>query len=596
MHMIQPPRQGDAQPNRHPPFPAADGALDVLPAKIRNALIGAGITSRAQADALPDAVLHRIRWIGPEAVQQIRALSQRSLRDPAPLPTHERMEVRRHAATIAEEIARGRLAADLTVETPDGETTIGALAARWQSDADADAEDLHLVRTLLTALRYQTLDTETRAILATLAEPHRAIVRDRYDPFAPLSIVQCAARLGRSRERVRMIAIEARDALIAAFGAHQFPRTRTAIHLLAAHVAAGESLRASTATLTDRGLLQHAGRLDDVLLLWRVTGIERPFPAEEIAAARAGLTGAARDLRAALRPRADALSRQCGALTPAWLTGDADAAPDDLRAALLSLGYAEIAPGWLWCEGASHAEIAGVLRAVFVVAPRVTAREMRAVLAKRHGRRQMPTPPTEIVALVAARLGIATIDGDHLKRARRFDGAGALDESDRALADFVRANGPVVTFGELFDAYRAAGAAVSTLDKTLARSPIIRTVRAGLYALIGTPLTQRDIADAAARNHAMQSAGELRYNADGTVTYVVAAGAWLIHSGILTAAELRPFAGEWQTVTGTHVTISPQRIADLRAAIHALDLDVGERIAIRLDTWERTITVERWTP
>ena len=87
-------------------------------------------------------------------------------------------------------------------------------------------------------------------------------------------------------------------------------------------------------------------------------------------------------------------------------------------------------------------------------------------------------------------------------------------------------------------------------------------MRQGLYTLIGTPLTPRDIADAAARIQPTQAGGELRYNVDGSVTYSVPASAWLLHRGVFNAAELRPFEGEWHTVTGTRVIIRTQTVGD----------------------------------
>ncbi|MDQ2787219.1 MAG: hypothetical protein M3Y58_19695 [Chloroflexota bacterium] len=590
--MMQTTPQERRQPQRRVSTSAYDGILDALPPKIRNALLGAGITSLAQADALADAALMRIQWIGPETVRYLRALARHLPIDHGPMQARDAEELRRHAGMIAGEIARGRLSPDLTARTIHGPMMIGALIERWGEPAHCSIEDLNLARALMHALRYGTLDAEFRALFAGLTDPQRAMVRYRYDPVAPLTFADAASRIGRSPERTRTIAIEARDALLDLFGAHHFPRTRTAIHLTAARIAAGDSLRAVADDLAACGLLHYHRHFDDLLILWRATDLERPFPTEEhIVAAREGLTEGQRTLRAAIRPRADALSRNCGALTPAWLDDDADDA--EIRAVLPSLGYTAIAPDWFWCDRASHTGVESVMRKVFMVAERVTPRELRAALAKHHGRRQFPTPPTEIVRAVALRLGLATPDGDCLKRARQFDGEGVLSDAEEALIAFFRAHDPVVTFGELFEESRAANDVPRGLDRLLSRSPIIRRVRQGLYTLVGTPLTRQEIADAADRIQSAQSGGELRYNVDGTATYEAPASAWLLYSGILNAAELRPFEGTWQTVSGARVTIRGQTAWGLGKAIRALDLAVGERIAIRLDTWERTITVER---
>ncbi len=577
---------------RRTPTPTYDGMFDALPPKIRYALLGAGIVSLAQTDPLPDAALQRIKGIGPETVRYLRALARHEPIAHASVRPSEGEELRRDAAVIAGEIARGRLSPDLTARTIHGPMTMGALAERWDDPARCIAEDLNLARALRHALRYGTLDAEFRALFAALTDPQRAMVRYRYDPTTPLTFDECAARLGRSPTRVRMVAIEALDALLALFGAHQFPRTRTAIHFAAAWIAAGGSLRELADHLAARGLLHYRRHFEDLLILWRATDLERPFPTEErIAAAREGLTEAQRLLRAAIHPRADLLSRNCGALTPIWLTDDADL--DDLHAVLRSLGYTAIAPEWFWCDRAPHAGVEDIMRKVFAVAERVTPRELRAALAKQHGRRQFPTPPTEIVRAIALRLGLATSAGDALKRTRGFDAGPVLSDTERAIEHFFHAHGPVVTFGELFEASRTTDDATRHLDRALSWSPIIRRVRQGLYTLVGTPLTPHDIADAAARIQPAQSGGELRYNVDGTVTYAAPASAWFLHSGVLNAAELRPFEGAWQTVSGSHVTIRGQTAWGLRKVIRALDLAVGDCVAVRLDTWERTIAVER---
>lgn len=241
--------------------------LDALPPKIRNALLGAGITSLAQADALPDEVLARIRWIGPETVRYLRALARHAPLDHGPMQARDTEELRRYAVAIAGEIARGRLSADLTVRTIHGPMTMGALAARWEEPIHCAAEDLNLARALFHTLRFGTLDAEFRALFAGLTDPQRAMVRYRYDSVDPLTFEQCAVRLERSPTRVRMIAADARDALLSLFGAHRFPRTRTAIHLAAARIAAGGSLRAVADDLAARGLLQYGRHIDDLLIL-----------------------------------------------------------------------------------------------------------------------------------------------------------------------------------------------------------------------------------------------------------------------------------------------------------------------------------------
>jgi len=108
--IVQTTQHAHRQPQRRAPVPAYDGILDALPPKIRNALLGAGITSLAQADALLNAALARIRWIGPETVRYLRALACHAPIAHHPMQVRDAEELRRYALAIAGEIARGRLA------------------------------------------------------------------------------------------------------------------------------------------------------------------------------------------------------------------------------------------------------------------------------------------------------------------------------------------------------------------------------------------------------------------------------------------------------------------------------------------------------
>jgi hypothetical protein len=264
-----------------------------------------------------------------------------------------------------------------------------------------------------------------------------------------------------------------------------------------------------------------------------------------------------------------------------------------MRAALGSLGFEEIQPDWFRLEDVATDVVQSVGRKIFSVAERVSQREFRAALAKHLGRRDLPTPPTAVIGAVALRIPFIRRDGEHLVRTRSFNARDELNGSERALYNYFAEHGPVATFQELYEANLQAGYRTITLAVLLKRSPVIRKVKVGLYTLVGQRPSQLEIEAAEARVSRVDARPDLRFRPDSTVTCSFNVGPWLLYGGVFASALLKQFQGQWRGPSGETIRVGPQFVTGLEPMISELQIGMGERVELVLNTEDRTIQVHR---
>ncbi len=328
---------------------------------------------------------------------------------------------------------------------------------------------------------------------------------------------------------------------------------------------------------------------DDLLIVWSVAGLA-PFPDPVIFAAKKGLSAQQMRVQEEIHRTAMTLNRNCGAVCPAWLSANAQEA--DVCAALRSLGYDEIVSGWYRKAFPSRDVIENVARKVFSVTEAVTAREFRFSLMKHLARRSFPAPPTPVVAQVGARLDFITFTNGLLRRTSPLNPEEELQGSERVLFRYLEAYGPIVNYQEMFEHMRDEGFSNITLAVRLKQSPVIRKVKYGLYALVGTDYTASDIADAEMRVSSVASHTALRYR-DGTAILSLNAGAWLVCGGAVNASSLAAFAGDWTTLDETRVRVRGQSMWGLDAIFDRLNVRIGDRISIVFSPKQRKVSGRR---
>jgi hypothetical protein len=442
---------------------------------------------------------------------------------------------------------------------------------------------------LIRALQFDTVDQELLSLFKQVSERQLSILRERLNPYTRVTLEELAGHAGVTRERVRQIQVKGEKALTSALKSLPALRTRSAMYY--AREAVPHGLSGVEDSLRQRGLIDTPEAFSDFIVLWRAAHEAFPFPDDLLSAARRGLSPAQIQVGKDIRHKATRLCRNCGAFRLEWL--EADASAKDLRAALVSLGYEEIAPGWYWRDVTAKNVVEGVARKVFSVTHRITPRDFARSLQRHISRQGFPLPPANVLQEVVLRIGFVELKDGYLSSAQSFDPEAELEGSELVLYHYLATNGPVASFQELFEVNRDAGYAKVTLPVRLKNSPIIAKVGYGLYSLIGTEITQADIDAANARTARVQPHGRIDYCSDGSIKYSFNITSWVLYGGIVMDAQLAPFSGEWSTRHGKVVVNGKGYLRGLHPYVDELDLVLEDRVVISFDTWERAATVER---
>lgn len=603
-----------------------DSLFEQLTVRSRNALRRAGIRSNEQLLEVKGNDLWGIRNLGAKSLAEITALQQRvsrelpsamELLDPSlqagdagngqVTPPDEAPDPSEHAAStalwaewddlralLAKEVHGGRLSHRLEVKSgpaPEDKVRLGDLLA-GASRPSHPAKTRRLVselRVLSQSLSALSVDDELADLLGLLPLRERHIVLRRRTISGPPTLAQLGSEFGVTRERVRQLQVKAERKLQRIVGqrALQLPRFLTAVDLL---VEWGDvDFEQRVKRLQEVGLLRDPSSIGGLLAVWDITQIRGGVPASLQGAVRDGMNTRQRSLVPQVKERAAKLRRNSGAVSTRWLQDLGTC--DDLEACLVWLGYAQIAPGWFWRDGASRDVVAAVARKVFSVAPVVLVRELRASLRRHLGRHRYPIPPMAVFAEVAERIPFLRVDGDQIRSDQQFDPGVELGGSELALFRYLCARGPVANFHELFEANRDAGFQPITLAVRLKQSPIIRRIDRGLYCLVGADFGLADVDLARQRVPVVDLDERVEFASDGSgsILYSFNAPAWLVYGGAFSAPGLRQLEGEWSTREGPMLKVGSGFVWGLDRMLEEGAVALGDRVELRFDTWSHSV-------
>lgn len=202
--------------------------------------------------------------------------------------------------------------------------------------------------------------------------------------------------------------------------------------------------------------------------------------------------------------------------------------------------------------------------------------------------------PVHVVSCVLPMLGF-NINGSRVST--HLPTRGVLSQSEKALISAISKNQGVASFLEIAEEFFLQGLSLPAVSVTLKRSPIAEKADEGLYKLRGTDITWRQVEDAKKRQKRFSQDSEVTHGLDGVVRMKLTVSSYAFLTGVIGSYGIRELSGSW-AVTHDGKSFGEAKIDDvylwgLAKLFKKLEIKMGERIELALNTWNRTLSVEK---
>jgi hypothetical protein len=168
---------------------------------------------------------------------------------------------------------------------------------------------------------------------------------------------------------------------------------------------------------------------------------------------------------------------------------------------------------------------------------------------------------------------------------------GILSESEKSLISAIRKNGDAASFLEIAEEFFLQKLSLPAVSVTLKRSPIVEKVDEGLYKLRGADISWQQIEDVKKRQKRFSQDNEVTHGLDGVVRMKFTVNSYAFLTGVVGAYSIKELSGSWSVVhEGTSLgeaKIDEAYLWGLANLFKKLDIKMGERIELALNTWNR---------
>lgn len=175
--------------------------------------------------------------------------------------------------------------------------------------------------------------------------------------------------------------------------------------------------------------------------------------------------------------------------------------------------------------------------------------------------------------------------------------SGYLADSDKCFIEVINKYGPIVTFQEVVEVFQEKGFSIATATaRVLPQSPIVEKVEFGLYKLRGQNHSWDNIEIAKNRQEPIDYNPEVTYGIDGIVRYRVTIGSWALNGALSISSSQQPLpdlGNGWDIVIENKSYGTAKRddylIWGLGSAFNALEVQIGDRVELAFDAWEKPV-------
>lgn len=170
-----------------------------------------------------------------------------------------------------------------------------------------------------------------------------------------------------------------------------------------------------------------------------------------------------------------------------------------------------------------------------------------------------------------------------------------LGNRDKYFLELVKEQGPVVTFDEICLKFQENELSRASAIGCTQWSPIVYRIGQGLYKLCGSIISPQDYTDAEERKQRVSLEFEYQYSPNGEIIFEINIGGWA-DGGTISIYKLPDIQGNWQYKLNDQIIeikANEDFLYGFLPIFEHLGIKKTDRAIFKLNTWDRTITVEK---
>jgi len=203
--------------------------------------------------------------------------------------------------------------------------------------------------------------------------------------------------------------------------------------------------------------------------------------------------------------------------------------------------------------------------------------------------------PVNVISYILPLLGFA-VDNDR-KVSAILPIGDVLSRSEKTFMVAIHKNDGVVSFLEVAEEFFLQKLSLPAVSVTLKRYPIVEKIDEGLYKLRGMEISWQQIETARKRQKRFSQDDEVVHGLDGIIRMKLTVNSYAFLTGVVGANSIKELPGSWSIVCAGEsygdAKIEEFYLWGLAKVFKKLNVQMGERIEMGFNTWNRTLSVEK---
>ena len=274
---------------------------------------------------------------------------------------------------------------------------------------------------------------------------------------------------------------------------------------------------------------------------------------------------------------------------------------EETHSVLLGLGYQQIDDMWFTLPQDKFVDHSDKNWAVFHTTLKIlrfcgnlSVKDVQIGVSKHAARFSYDVPPPPVLGQVLRMLGFDLSEGLVVWP---YDNQSILSGGEQIVMRELALRGGVASFFELVQAFEENEKSIPLMSVTLRFSPLFVKIQSGFYKLRGATLTPEALSNAQERQPVTAADCELHFDLNGTIRCSLNLGSATIATGVINTPHLHGLTGIWNVLVDSQnqgsARVRDNQMWSLKRAFRALQVQLGERVDLRFNTWARTVTLSK---